>query len=111
MASIATPNTSAGESASYAEVAAIECVLRSSFGMSEQAPALENDPTDEALYLDLSAAIAGANGTARPCPDQHHHVSLIDVTGPSAAAIVEFTDCSGVSFPTYTSSKNATING
>lgn len=72
MVNIVTPNTSAGESVSYGEIAAIESVLKSSFGLLDR--------------------------TTKPCLDQDHHVSLIDVTGPSAAAIVEFTDCSGASF-------------
>ncbi len=98
MAGIATPNASTVERSSYGEIAAIESVLKSSFGGPDDKSMLENEPTDDALYLDLSTAIAGADGVTRRCPDQDHHVSLIEVTGPSAAAIVEFTDCSGVSF-------------
>ncbi|MEO9823519.1 MAG: nuclear transport factor 2 family protein [Paracoccaceae bacterium] len=33
-----------------------------------------------------------------PCPDQGHYVSSIDLSGEAAAAIVEFSDCSGMSF-------------
>ncbi len=98
MTGIATQNSSAGKSVSYGEVAAIERVLKSSFGVSDGVSLLENEPKDDGFYLDLNAAITGGDSAAKPCLDQDHHVSLIDVTGPSAAAIVEFTDCSGASF-------------
>lgn len=65
-------NHIATPTAPVGEIAAIETVLHSSF--------------------------RGPNEPKRPCPDRDHLVAHIDVAGPAAAAIVEFTDCSGASF-------------
>lgn len=95
MINTAKPNASAGKSISDREFAAIGRVLKSSFGGSEGATAFSPAPYNDAGYFDPGSAIADMDDAAKPCPDKNHHVSLIDVAGPSAAAIVEFTDCSG----------------
>jgi len=98
MVGIVTPNASAGESVSYGEIAAIEHVLKASFGTSGTVSMSKLTPANSETYLDLSSKITDVDRTAKPCLDQDHHVSLIDVAGPSAAAIVDFTDCSGATF-------------
>lgn len=47
----------------------------------------------------ISEVLASSFGEPlAPCPDQGHYVSSIDLSGDAAAAIVEFSDCSGASF-------------
>ncbi|WP_299297245.1 nuclear transport factor 2 family protein [uncultured Tateyamaria sp.] len=92
MVDIATSNASVVENSSYGEIAAIERVLKSTFGRS--APTNARPASHDVLDLGIAEFVA----IPTPCPDQNHQVSLIDVAGPSAAAIVEFTDCSGASF-------------
>ena len=94
MINFTTPHPSTVEKVSYGEIAAIEDVLKTSFEKSDM-PAFT--PMDD-KYLDLSADIVDLDDKTTPCFDHDHYVSLIDVTGPSAAAIVEFTDCSGALF-------------
>ncbi|WP_299139416.1 nuclear transport factor 2 family protein [uncultured Tateyamaria sp.] len=92
MVDIVKSNASVVENGSYGEIAAIERVLKSSFGRS--APTNTRPASHEVLNFGNAEIVA----MPTPCPDQNHQVSLIDVAGPSAAAIVEFTDCSGASF-------------
>lgn len=98
MIGFTTPNPSAGENISYGEIAAIEHVLKASFRSAGTEPAPILSPEDKDVVLDLSSTIADVERNAKPCLDQGHQVSLIDVAGPSAAAIVDFTDCSGASY-------------
>ncbi len=94
MTNLATANASAFEKDSNIEIAAIERVLKSSFD-NANASALR---TEHKLIDITSDTAADFDDKAEPCFDADHHVSLIDLAGPSAAAIVEFTDCRGVSF-------------
>ena len=94
MTNPATLNASAVQNDNYGEIAAIERVLKSSFGKPDTSIA-----KSETKYIDISSDTGvDVEDIAKPCLDLDHHVSLIDVTGPAAAAIVEFTDCSGAPF-------------
>lgn len=61
--------------------------------------------TDSAFHADIStieALLAQSIGASipatQPCQDREHQVSSIDLVGNEAAALVEFTDCTGSSF-------------
>ncbi|WP_299732309.1 nuclear transport factor 2 family protein [uncultured Tateyamaria sp.] len=46
----------------------------------------------------LTESIEASTPSTQPCHDRAHHVSSIDLVGDEAAALVEFTDCTGSSF-------------
>lgn len=62
-------------------------------------------PIDSALNADISIiesllaqSIEASTSPTQPCHDREHHVTSIDLVGNAAAALVEFTDCTGSSF-------------
>ncbi|WP_299959546.1 nuclear transport factor 2 family protein [uncultured Roseobacter sp.] len=69
---------------------------------SQTRPAQRTDSTVNADISIIESLLAQSIGVstspAQPCHDREHHVSSIDLVGDAAAALVEFTDCTGSSF-------------
>lgn len=92
MAGLATLSSGANLVVNFAELTLIEDTLKQVI-RADKGRIEEHVNHDQIDVLDTTTMDQTPN-----CPDLGHQVSLIDIAGDEAAAIVEFTNCAGASF-------------